>query len=183
MAQKTQKILESMYRVSTGHGGIHVQFQGDRELSLYHNVPGESVNGISQSETKCYKMAVLASMRMIDAVKPYAVHIGVGAEFGRLFAAKIGARGEKDNILLGETVIQADIMEDRCAGEDQVAITKEVYNGLKAEDAKLAECFKGTGDYFVATISYEKYSREVAYRQQQNNTVRNHYNGAWGDLV
>lgn len=89
----------------------------------------------------------------------------------------------KGNILLGETVIQADIMEDRCAGEDQVAITKEVYNGLKAEDAKLAECFKGTGDYFVATISYEKYSREVAYRQQQNNTVRNHYNGAWGDLV
>lgn len=183
MAQKTQKILESMYKVSTGHGGIHVQFQGDRELSLYHNVPGECVNGVSQSGTKCYKTAVLASMRMIDAVKPYAVHIGVGADFGRLFAAKIGARGEKDNILLGETVIQADIMEDRCAGEDQVAITKEVYNGLKAEDAKLAECFKGTGDYFVATISYEKYSREVAYRQQQNNTVRNHYNGAWGDLV
>ena len=38
MAKKTQELLEAMYRVNTEHGGIHVQFQGDRELSLYHNV-------------------------------------------------------------------------------------------------------------------------------------------------
>lgn len=181
MARKTQQILESMYQVSTGHGGIHVQFQGDRELSLYHNVPRQFENGVYHPEQKCFKAAVLAAMRMVDAVKPYAVHIGVGEDFGRLFATKIGARGEKDNILLGETIIQADAMEDKNAGEDQVAITAEVYNGLRAEDAKLGNQFKKIGSYYVATIGYQQYVRNVSYQQQKNNTRNNNYNGAWGD--
>lgn len=183
MAQKTQQILEAMYRISTGHGGIHVQFQGDRELSLYHNVPGQNVNGIYQAEQKCFKSAVLASMRMIDAVKPYTVHIGVGEDFGRLFATKIGARGEKDNVLLGETVIQADTMEDKNAGEDQVAITAEVYEGLKGEDANMANQFKKIGGCYIATIGYQQYLNSVSYQQQRTNTTRNNYNGAWGDLL
>lgn len=183
MAQKTQQILNAMYQVSTGHGGIHVQFQGDRELSLYHNIPGQNVNGVYQAEQKCFKAAVLASMRMIDAVKPYNAHIGVGEDFGRLFATKIGARGEKYNILLGETVIQADVMEDKHADEDQVAITAEVYSSLKNEDANLASQFKKIGDCFIATIGYQQYVSNVSYQQQRTNTARNNYNGAWGDLV
>ena len=183
MAQKTQQILNAMYQISTGHGGIHVQFQGDRELSLYHNIPEQTVNNIYQSGQKCFKAAVLASMRMIGAVKPHTVHIGVGEDFGRLFATKIGARGAKDNILLGETVIQADTMEDKNAGEDQVAITSEVYNGLRDEDENLANQFKKVGDYFISTISYEQYVKNVSYQQQRTNTARNNYNGAWGDLL
>lgn len=183
MTRKTQEILEAMYFVSMGHGGIHVQFQGDRELSLYHNVPGQTINGAYQAERKCFKSAVLASMRMIDAVKPYSVHIGVGEDFGTLFATKIGARGEKDNILLGETVIQADIMEDKNAGEDQIAITAEVYSGLKSEDRSLASKFKQVGGCFIATIGYKEYLRSTSYSQQSTNTSRNTYNGAWGDLI
>ena len=182
MVQKTQKILNAMYQVSTEHGGIHVQFQGDRELSLYHNIPGQTENGVYQSEQKCFKTAILASMRMIDTVKPYMVHIGVGEDFGRLFATKIGARGEKDNILLGETVIHADTMEDKYAGEDQVAITTEVYNGLKSEDTNLANQFKKAGNYYIATIGYQEYVNRVSFQQQRTNSARNNYNGAWGDL-
>lgn len=183
MTRKTQEVLESMYQVSMSHGGIHIQFQGDRELSLYHNVPEQTINGAYQAEQKCFKSAVLASMRMIDAVKPYAVHIGVGEDFGTLFATKIGARGEKDNILLGETVIQADIMEDKNAGEDQIAITAEVYLGLKDEDSYLAGKFKQVGSYYIATIGYKEYLKSVTYNQQSTNTTRNTYNGAWGDLL
>ena len=183
MAKKTQQILESMYRVSTCNGGIHVQFQGDRELSLYHNVPAQTENGYSTAEKKCFKPAVLAAIRLIDAVKPYAVHIGVGEDFGSLFATKIGARGEKDNILLGETVIQADAMEDKHAGEDQVAITAGVYEGLKREDASLAAYFKKVDTCYVATIGYQEFMRNASYRQQSINTSRNNYNGAWGDLI
>ena len=183
MTRKTQQILESMYRISTQYHGIHVQFQGDRELSLYHNVPESTVNGCTVPAEKCFKYAVLASMRMIDAVKPYSVHIGVGEDFGKLFATKIGARGEKDNILLGETVIRADEMEEKNAGEDQVVITSDVYNGLKNEDAYLASKFKKVNSYFVATIGYQEYLRLASFRQQSNNTSQNKYNGAWGVLI
>lgn len=183
MAQTTQQILERMYRVSTEHGGIHVQFQGDRELSLYHNVPGETVNGVFKAGTTCFKDAVLASMRMIDAVKPYQVHIGIGEDFGRLFATKIGARDEKDNVLLGETVIVADQMEDRFAGADQIAITAEVYTGLKEQDAMLASKFEKSGGYFIATLGFAEYTRQLASIQQQKNTTTRNYNKAWGDLL
>ena len=183
MVEKTQTILESMYMVSTQNGGIHVQFQGDRELSLYHNIPGETTQGYSQPEQRCYKQAVLAAMRMIDAVKPLKVHIGVGEDFGTIFATKIGARGEKDNILLGETVINADLMEDKKAGEDQVAITKTVYDGLKVEDSGLASYFKPADECYIATIGYQQYMRDLSYKQLKSSTARNAYNGAWGDVI
>ena len=184
MAQKTQDILTKMYEISTSHGGIHVQFQGDRELSLYHNVPGGMVDGSYVAEVSCYKAAVLSAMRLVDAVKPYSVHIGVGEDFGTLFATRIGARQNKDNILLGETVILADYMEDGKAGKDQVAITADVYKGLRSEDASLARQFKKTDDgTFIATIGFTEYTRNLALAQQQKNTSTGNYNKAWGDLI
>lgn len=183
MAKKTQNILEAMYDVSICNGGVHVQFQGDRELSLYHNIPEQKVNGVNQPEKGCFKSAVLASMRMIDAVKPYAVHIGVGEDFGELFATKIGARGEKDNILLGKTVVFADNMEDRNASADQVAITSNVYNGLRSEDEYLAKQFKKKDDFYVATIGYKKYMSNLSYRQQSDNSKEKKYNPAWGETL
>ena len=71
------------------------------------------------------------------------------------------------------------MMEDKYAGEDQVSITEEVYEGLKSEDASLAEYFKKAGACYVATIGYQEYLRNAAYRQQSTNTSRNNYNGAW----
>ena len=179
MAQKTQSILGTMYDITRQYDGIHIQFQGDRELSLYHNLPERTTNGVFQPEKKCFRFAVLASMRMIDRVKPFIVHIGVGEDFGRLFATRIGAHGEKDNILLGDTVIQADIMEDKYAGEDQLAITREVYDGLKGEDSFLASQFKLSGEHYVATIGYQEYLRKRQSQQQHNNTASNNYNPAW----
>ncbi len=182
MAQKTQDILEKMYRVSSAHGGVHVQFQGDRELSLYHNVPSGIVDGVYIAASQCYKAAVLAAMRLIDAVKPYSVHIGVGEDFGRLFATRIGAHGEKDNILLGETVLRADYMEDKKAAADQLAITAEVYNGLRSEDANLARQFRRTEEgIFIATTGFAEYTRGITLAQQQKNTSTGNYNKAWGN--
>ena len=182
MARKTQAILDEMYRISTSFGGVHIQFQGDRELSLYHNVPSHMVNGGFQSDNKCFKAAVLASMRMIDAIKSFRIHIGIGADFGTLFATKIGARGEKDVILLGETVIQADAMEDNNADDNQIAITTEVYEGLKEEDGYLAGFFRLADGYYVTTMGYQTYMRDLSSLQLRTATSKHQYNGAWGDL-
>lgn len=103
MAVKTQNILTAMYDVVEERNGIHVQFQGDREMALFHDY----------SEYSCVVDAVIAGLKIIDAVKGYQVSVGVGQSFGRMFAAKIGARGEKDNILLGRTVGEADKFETK----------------------------------------------------------------------
>ena len=184
MARITQNVLNAMYSITVKHNGVHVQFQGDRELSLYHNIPETIEDGRKHPESKCFKSAVLAAMRMIDAVKPFTVNIGVGADFGRLFATKIGAREEKDSILLGTTIITADQMEDKHAGEDQIAITKSLYDGLKAEDATLASQFRfTTAGYYITTVGYKQYIRNLAFAKQKGDTDSSNYNGAWGGLL
>ncbi len=179
MSAKTQLVLKTMYDISTKHGGVHVQFQGDRELSLFHNIPGDYVEGILQPDKYCFKNAILCAMRMIDEVKHIKLCIGVGADFGKMFATKIGVRGSKDNILLGETVINADFMEDNNANENQIAVTEAVYNGLLNEDSYLAKKFVRVENYYITTISYGEYIKDLSYLELERNTKSNNYNGAW----
>lgn len=179
MTNKTKSILSALYSISTNYGGVHVQFQGDRELSLFHNIPSQSIDGVNIKEQTCYKTAVIAAMRMIDEVKIFNVRIGVGEDCGRLFATKIGARGEKDNILLGETVINADILEDEFASENQLAISNEVYSKLKDEDAFLAQQFVRDGSHYVTTVGYEQYVRNASFKMLDDSNRKNDYNSAW----
>ncbi len=174
MAAKTQKVLSSMYGITQKSGGIHVQFQGDRELSLYHDIPNAE---------PCFKGAVIAAMRIIDAIKPLKLHIGVGEDYGRLFATRIGARCQKDNILLGETVINADYLEDNCAEEDELAITKEVYDGLIRENSILATRFQKSGNIYVAHIGFKEYIQFCESMKLKDNTDNKAYNPAWRDWL
>lgn len=184
MAKKTQDILNTLYTITKNNHGVHVQFQGDRELALYHDFPSMSSDGYKNDGTKCCKTAVLAAMRMIDEIKPYTVHIGVGEDFGRLFVTKIGARGEKDNIVLGRTAVSADQLEDQKAGEDQLAITKNLYEELVIQDKQLASQFSSESDeYYITTVGFEKYERKLTFDKQEIDTKESKYNGAWGDDI
>lgn len=173
MAQKTKAILEKLYHTTVQSGGVHIQFQGDREFALYHNIGDE----------KCYKKAVLGAMRMIDIAKPFCVHIGIGEAFGKIFAVRIGARGEKDNLLIGRTVNSADILEDKHAKENQIAITCEVYEGLKREDASLADLFKRTTEnVYVTEVGFEAQKNQLVFNKHTVETKKRNYNGAWGKI-
>lgn len=175
MAQKTQKILSSMYHAVVEHKGIHVQFQGDREFALFHNY---------SKYNACEVDAVVVGLRIIDAVKPYRVSVGVGESVGDMFAARIGARGEKDIVVLGKTVQVADSMEDDCAKENQLAISKEVYEALQDNRPQLSKIFKkvgGENPYYITEKSYSEYSAFVAESHLNNSNRSSSYNPAWGE--
>ena len=170
MANKTQNILVTMYQVVTTHKGIHVQFQGDREMALFHDY-GDYV---------CASDAVIAGLKMVDMVGDFQVSVGVGQAFGRLFAAKIGARNSKDNILLGSTVIQADENEDVFAEKNQVVISEEIYNRINIEMPALAMIFhpKADGLYYTEN-GYKDVLREAQEALLLKNNNKKNYNGAW----
>ena len=171
MAEKTRHLLEKLYATTEKHHGVHVQFQGDREFALYHNVEND----------KCFKDAVLGGMRMIDAVKPYSVHIGVGESFGKMYAVRIGARGEKDKLIIGRTVNNADKLEDEKAASDQLAISSEVYEGLKEQDLELAKQFRlYEPGVYVTNQGFKAYTDQLKYAKQSRETKKHGYNGAWG---
>lgn len=172
MAEKTQSILSSMYGVVRKHHGVHIQFQGDREFAVFHNY----------SDYDCVVDAVQAGLRMIDGVHTYGVSVGIGESLGRLFAAKIGARGEKDNILIGTTVTQADKLEDEEAKENQLVISKEIYESLKSQKPKWAKYFSKVNDNcFRITIGYSKLLNSISQEQLLENNKQNNYNKAWGE--
>ena len=172
MSQKTQEILETMYGTVIHNRGIHVQFQGDREMALFHDY----------TDYNCVKDAIVAGMRLIDKVHDFQVCIGIGTSQGSLFAAKIGARGEKDNILLGSTVMQADRYEDQKAGENQIVITERIYQNLRKEEPVWAKQFEKIGDdCYMTTVGYQKMLEVVSRNQLMKNTRNNTYNGAWGE--
>lgn len=173
MKVKTTNILNSMYNCIISNKGIHIQFQGDREFALFHNY----------SNYTCYKDALIAGLRIIDVVHNCQVSVGVGLSSGIMFASKIGAHGEKDFVLLGSTVNDANVCEDKYAKENQLVITSSVYNSIRTSDSEMAKQFskiKGTDLYFT-TKGYNHYSEAKRLSQLRANNSQNNYNGAWLD--
>ena len=170
MVNKTVRTLGTMYRCTKNNNGVHIQFQGDRELALFYN---------NSDDNPCFQDAVVAALRMIDEIKDPDFHIGVGADFGKIYAAKVRAREEKDKLLLGEAVIQAEIMEDKHAEQDQIAITKEVYDGLKQQNSVLAGIFKKNGKVYTTPLGYEDYLNRAETIRLRENTKNKTYNPAW----
>lgn len=170
MAVKTQSILTAMYDTIESCRGTHIQFQGDREMAVFHDYPSYS----------CVTDAVIAGLRIIDGVKNYHVSVGVGQAFGKLFAAKIGARGEKDSILLGRTVTEADKNEDENADENQLVISGDIYKKLQFEKPDLAAMFHQKERYYYTTLGYQAFLTEQSRKQLMKDNRRNNYNGAWG---
>lgn len=171
MTIKTQNILQSMYTSVIENNGIHVQFQGDREFALFHNY----------KDYTCYKDAILAGLRIIDVVKTFQVNVGIGQSLGKMYASKIGARGEKDHILLGKTVNEADTYEDEYAKENQIVISSEIYQELIKIDSILASQFykDEKNEFYITTQGYEHYSNNYRKHILKNSTKKKNYNGAW----
>lgn len=170
MAVKTQNILTTMYDIVEDCHGTHVQFQGDREMAVFHDYPSYN----------CVGDAVIAGLRIIDGVKNYQVSVGIGQAYGKLFAAKIGARGERDSILLGRTVAEADRNEDEHADENQLVISPDVYKKLQTEKPDLASLFRLRNGYYYTTFGYQAFLSEQSKKQLMKDNRRNNYNGAWG---
>lgn len=174
MAAKTQNILTAMYEAVDSRHGIHVQFQGDREMALFHDY----------GDYSCVIDAVIAGLKIIDAVKEYKVSVGVGQSVGRLFAAKIGARGEKDNILLGRTVNEADKNEDEYADKNQLVLSRNLYENLKQKDSRLASLFKEkNSEAYYTESGYRSYITRAAHNQLKRDNDNNNYNKAWGTFI
>lgn len=172
MANKTQNILTSMYNI-VDNKGTHIQFQGDREFALFHNYDNYS----------CCEDAVLAGMKIIDAVQEYQVCVGVGLSMGKMFVAKIGARGEKDIVVLGKTVIEADSLEDDYAKENQLVIGTSIYESLIQKNHQLALQFKKLNEYcYYTTVGYGEFQQALRNSYLEKNNIDRNYNGAWKEL-
>lgn len=194
--QLTQDVLTQMNKAVMKESGIHVQFQGDRESAIFHSYLDEPNNYIVRSIT--------AAMRMLDFVYDFnknsttdKLDIGIGCAIGSVFATRIGMRGRKFNVVMGETVKIADSTEDEIAGvgdhcsKTEIAITKEMFLELKSVNSKQSREYeklfsnrKVNGrEYYVCTTGFRTFQENADFKTQNQNAEKaKHNNGIkpWG---
>lgn len=183
--QLTQQVLEMMNKEVRNRDGVHVQFQGDRESAVFNKFSGEKYDYAIR--------AVLCAMRMLDKVieinktrRGKELDIGIGCALGTIFAARIGVRGRKFNVVMGQTVKEADDAEDNVAGANfrspktEIAITEEMYNYLITLSGKEVQLIKenfrkreqDNKIYYISTLSFSEFQEELNSKSLQQNASR-----------
>ena len=174
MGFKVIKIMSDCFKAVKSNNGTHVQFQGDRECAVFV---------VAESEIKTYVNPIIAGLKTIDLVSSdVGLSMGVGMSIGKLHATRIGIRGEKDNILVGRVVNDADRFEDKYAKKNQLVISAIIYDILKQNNYDtLCSLFKKLNDEAYYTENGFKYFQNLNEKKDlQSANSRGSYNGAWG---
>lgn len=145
--------------VRRDYDGIHVQFQGDRLQGLFHMPAGE----LSAIVTNAVEAAVGLQSSMqktlplhLPAVKDLALAIGI--DVGPTLASKLGTRGMRDRICIGEPVEGAAAVQERHDG-GVIALTAKAYDALPTELQRYFAKDERTGDWIARDLTIEKLER------------------------
>src|SRR5258708_23772224 len=153
-------IRKETARVITGDFiGVRIQYQGDRIQGLFH-LPPDDEEAIAQ---KVVEAAVGLQSSMEHTLKACLLEakdlqLAIGIDMGTTLVSKLGARGQRDRICLGEEVECAAQLEERSAG-GQIAVSTAIYEVLPDElRAHFTYSLKGQG-YVATDLTAEKVER------------------------
>jgi len=145
--------------IKSDFSGVRVQFQGDRVQGLFH-VPNDDHAAVSIEAVEC-AAGLHASMELtlkeaLPDAKP--LHLAIGIDRGTTLASKLGTRGHRDRICLGDAVEQAAEHEERCeAGE--TGIGEPVYKLLPEEVQEAFEWNEDKACYVARGFTVQKLAR------------------------
>lgn len=177
--QLVQQVLKGMNKCVRQYDGVHVQFQGDRESAVY--------NSFSKETDNVALRALFSAMRMIDMVNDInedrnedRVDIGIGLSLGDTFATRVGLKNHKDNVLMGETVKEADIAEDDVAGinnKTELVVTADLYNYISEFKNNYVKAIKTIFSprkvenklYYVCSIGYKQFQKKLIDNEREQN--------------
>lgn len=167
MSEITRKVLNCMYENCQKHHGVHIQFQGDREFAFF-----------PQSEVK---NAILFALNLRNEIRKFysGIEVGIGIHYGKVYASQIGLESEDDNfvkqnIMIGNTINEADKIEDQYANRGEIVISNNVYNHQNL-DKTTRSIFKQRYDYWFTGYNYDDYLRKVLNDEYKRASDENTY--------
>jgi class 3 adenylate cyclase len=139
--------------------GLRVQFQGDRVQGLFHMPPsdeGQIVNRAVEAAVGLQSSMIHTLARHLPEAQSLSLTIGI--DVGTTLVTKLGTRGHRDRICIGEAVEGAASCEEgHCGGE--IALTARAFKVLSAG----LKCFftvdDTTGEYIARTLTADKVER------------------------
>jgi class 3 adenylate cyclase len=144
--------------VRDDYPGVRVQYQGDRVQALYH-VPANDVNAVCDDATSA-GAAIQSSLLVVQQLLPEAQGLGmaVGVEYGTTLATKLGTRGQRDRICVGEPVDVAAACEEKShAGE--IGISATVFAALPEHKSELFAFDEAREMYVAEGVTADKVER------------------------
>jgi class 3 adenylate cyclase len=124
-------IRKETARVITGDfDGLRIQYQGDRIQGLFH-MPQDDEAAIIEKVIEAAAGLQSSMESTLKACLPEVsdLHLAIGIDLGSTLVSKLGARGQRDRICLGETVENAAQLEERSEG-GQIAVSSQVHDLL-----------------------------------------------------
>ncbi len=139
--------------------GVRIQFQGDRVQAVFH-LPKRDDEEIAKRAIDC-AIALQSSMELvIKKLMPEAADLGmaVGVSIGETLVSKLGTRGHRDRICIGDAVEEAARHQEGSSG-GEIAIPADVHSHLDEELQKLFVWNSNRRLYIGADITQEKVER------------------------
>jgi class 3 adenylate cyclase len=158
------KVLHAIRRemasiVKHDFSGVRVQFQGDRVQALFHLPKGDEERIAARAVDTA--IALQSSMELvIKPLLPEAKDLGmaVGSSIGTTLVSKLGTRGHRDRICIGEAVEDAATYQEGSAG-GEIAIPSFIHEHLEEEVQKLFLWNRDRGLYVATNLTQEKVER------------------------
>lgn len=138
--------------------GVRVQYQGDRVQAVYHMPPDDVETAAHDAVTA--GAAIQSSLAVIQELLPEAagLSMAVGVDHGTGLVTKLGTRGQRDRICMGESVDGAAECEEAAAG-GEIAVTTVVYDALPAAVAALFSWDEGRDMYVGSGVTADRLAR------------------------
>ena len=124
-------IRKETARVITGDfDGLRIQYQGDRIQSFFH-LPQDDGAAIVKKVVEAAAGLQSSMESTLKACLPEAsdLRLAIGIDLGTTLVSKLGARGQRDRICLGEAVEGAAQLEERSEG-GQTTVSSQVHGLL-----------------------------------------------------
>jgi class 3 adenylate cyclase len=144
---------EMRYVVRADGDGDHIQYQGDRIQGIFYEAAASSRFMSKSVEAALAMQSVMKLCREMFA--PLAdVGMTVGIDFGRVLITQLGIRGNRDIIVLGQSVPSASVLQDG-ASPGQTRISEPVFEELEDDLAEVFEREDEDEQVYVSTADAE----------------------------
>lgn len=145
--------------VRDDYPGVRVQYQGDRVQAIYHLPKNDA--GKMADDAVTAGAAIQSSLEtVIKELLPEAapLSMAVGVDYGVTLVSKLGTRGQRDRICLGEPVDGAAAAEEAAQG-GEIAVSSEVYDALPRSLAGFFQWEDGRQLYIGTGVTAERVAR------------------------
>ena len=149
-------IRKEMARViKDDYQGLRIQYQGDRVQGLFHLPKGKETTIVAKTVNTAIGMQRSMQQTLPACLPEIAgLRLKIGIDLGTTLVSRLGTRGERDRICLGEAVERAALCEEQSTG-GQIRITKRVLDVLP-EDLRKHFPYKQQAQYYATSLVFKR---------------------------